>query len=87
MLNARIGTGSPDTTGYLYGIYGMLLPKLGKGVCVTPDFEQAIVEGDLKASGHFTVACVLFHSLRLVLDRRLRQLINKIRQYQKNQKK
>ncbi len=87
LLNARIGTGSPDTTGYLYGIYGMLLPKLGKGVCVTPDFEEAVLEGDLKASGHFTVACVLFHSLRLILDRRLRQLINKIRQYQKNQKK
>ncbi len=87
LLNARIGTGSPDTTGYLYGIYGMLLPKLGKGVCVTPDFEQAIVEVDLKASGHFTVACVLIHSLRLILDRRLRQLIHKIRQYQKNQKK
>lgn len=29
-LTARIGTGSPDTTGYLYGIYGMILPQLGK---------------------------------------------------------
>lgn len=86
-VTAVAGTGSPDTTGYLYGIYGMLLPKIGKGICITPDFEQAILEGDFKASGHFTVACVLFHSLRLVLDRRLRQLINRIRQYQKNQKK
>lgn len=86
-VNARIGTGSPDTTGYLYGIYGMILPKLGKGVCITPDFEQAILEGDLKASGHFTVACVLFHSARLLLDKRLQQLKLKIRTFQKNQKK
>ena len=85
-VNAIAGTGSPDTTGYLYGIYGMLLPKLGKGICITPDFEQAILEGDFKASGHFTVACVLFHSLRLLLDRRLRQLVTRIRQYQKNKK-
>lgn len=86
-VNATVGTGSPDTTGYLYGIYGMLLPKLGKGICITPDFEQAVLEGDFKASGHFTAACVLFHSARLLLDRRLRQLLHKIRQYQKTQKK
>ena len=86
-VNARIGTGSPDTTGYLYGIYGMILPKLGKGVCITPDFEQAILEGDFKASGHFTVACVLFHSARLLMDKRLQQLKLKIRTFQKNQKK
>ena len=86
-VNARIGTGSPDTTGYLYGIYGMILPKLGKGVCITPDFEQAILEGDFKASGHFTIACVLFHSVRLLMDKRLQQLKHKIRTFQKNQKK
>ena len=86
-LNAFVGTGSPDTTGYLYGLYGMLLPKLGKGICITPDFEQAIFEGDFKASGHFMTASVLFHSLRLLMDRRLRQLLSKIRQYQKAQKK
>ena len=86
-VNACVGTGSPDTTGYLYGIYGMLLPKLGKGVCITPDFEQAILEGEFKASGHFTAACVLFQSVRLLLDKRLRQLIHRIRTFQKNQKK
>ena len=77
-------------SGY-YGIsvwyLGMVLPKLGKGICITPDFEQAILEGDFKASGHFTAACVLFHSVRLLLDRRLRELLHKIRQYQKTQKK
>lgn len=86
-VTATVGTGSPDTTGYLYGIYGMLLPKMGRGICITPDFEQAVLEGEFKASGHFTAACVLFQSLRLVLDRRLRQLLHKIRQYQKTQKK
>ena len=86
-VNARVGTGSPDTTGYLYGIYGMILPKLGKGVCITPVFEQAILEGDFKASGHFTIACVLFHSARLLMDKRLQQLKHKIRTFQKNQKK
>lgn len=87
LVTATVGTGSPDTTGYLYGIYGMLLPKLGKGICITPDFEQAILVGDIKASGHFTVSCVLIQSLRLALDRRLRQLLHTIREYQKTQNK
>ena len=86
-VTAVVGTGSPDTTGYLYGIYGMLLPKMGKGICITPDFEQAVLEGDFKASGHFTVACVVFHSLRLLMDRRLQELRDKIREYKKTQKK
>ena len=33
--------------------------KSGKGICITPDFEQAILEGDFKASGHFTAACII----------------------------
>ena len=86
-LTARVGTGSPDTTGYLCGIYGMILPKLGKGICITPDFEQAILEGSFKASGHFMTGCVLFHAIRLFLDKRLRQLQHKIRQFQKNENK
>ena len=86
-VNAVFGTGSPDTTGYLYGIYGMLLPKLGKGIAVQPDFEQAVLEGDFKASGHFTVACILFHSVLLLLDKRLRRLRDRIKQYKKTQSK
>ena len=86
-INAVVGTGSPDTTGYLYGIYGMLLPKLGKGITITPDFEQAVLEGEFKASGHFTLACILFHSVRLILDKRLRKLQDSIKQSKKTQKK
>lgn len=83
-LTAVVGTGSPDTTGYLYGLYGMLLPKIGTGICITPDFEQTILEGDFRAAGCFTLACILFHSVSLLLDKRLRQLQYKIKQFQKN---
>lgn len=85
-LTARIGTGSPDTTGYLYGIYGMILPQLGKDICITPDFEQAILEGNFKTSGHFTLACVLFHTICLLMDKRLKLLQHKIRQFQNKEK-
>ena len=64
----------------------MIFPKLGKGICITPDFEQAILEGDFKASGHFTLACVLFHTIRLLMDKRLKLLQHKIKQFQNKEK-
>ena len=74
-----MGTGSPDTTGYAYGIYGMASAWLGNGICVTPDFTQAILEGEIYGAGHITVFKLLWHSLRVVLDKRLQLLIHRIK--------
>lgn len=73
------GTGSPDTTGYAFGIYGMFIPLYGKHMNVTPDFTQAILEGELYAAGHITVFQLLRHGLMLLLDKRLRLLIHRIK--------
>lgn len=73
------GTGSPDTTGYVFGIYGMFIPLYGKHMNVTPDFTQAILEGELYAAGHITVFQLLRHGLMLLLDKRLRLLIHRIK--------
>ena len=76
----RFGTGSPDTTGYAYAVYGILCPYLGRKVLIVPDFEQTVLEGELDAAGHITVFKLLWHGLMLVLDRRLKKLIAKLRQ-------
>lgn len=75
----RFGTGSPDTTGYAFGVYGMFCSWLGKQVIVTPDFERAVLAGELDAAGHITAFKLLWHGLMLVTDRRLRELIDKLR--------
>lgn len=80
------GTGSPDTTGYAYAVYGMLSPHLGKDVCVTPDFTQAILEGRLHASGHITVFTLLINLLTALLDRRLRLFIRRIKAHSEKKK-
>lgn len=74
------GTGSPDTTGYVFGIYGMLSPMLGAGVCVTPDFTQAILEGDADISGHITMAVLLGNALKLLVDRKLHLFLKKVKE-------
>lgn len=74
----RFGTGSPDTTGYVFGLYGMVCPHLGKNVFVTPDFEQTILIGEFYAKGHITLFKVLWNGLMIIKDRRLWELKDKL---------
>ena len=75
------GTGSPDTTGYAMGIYGMLSPKLGKNVVVTPDFTETVFKGDFYAAGHITIFQVVLHVLLVLTDKRLKLLIHRIKKH------
>lgn len=80
-INADVmfGTGSPDTTGYLYAVYGMSSPFLGPSVMVTPDFTEKILEGTFSVSGHITVAVLLINALKVLLDRKLMKFIEKMK--------
>lgn len=73
------GTGSPDTTGYVFGLYCMFYPALGAGCVVTPDFERAVLEGRLEISGHITLFVLGVNLARLMLDKRLRLFISKLK--------
>lgn len=73
------GTGSPDTTGYAYGVYCMFYPVLGARFLVTPDFERAVLEGRFDISGHITVFVLGINVVRLMLDKKLRLFIRKLK--------
>lgn len=73
------GTGSPDTTGYLFGIYSMLSPQYGSMLCVTPDFTQQLLEGQLELKGRVALCVLAWNSLGLLLDRRLRLFLKQIK--------
>lgn len=81
------GTGAPDTTGYAYGVYGMLMPFLGSYVVVTPDFQQAVLEGNFQASGHVTLAVLLWQAIRIAMDKKLWKLLNKLKRQDTEQDK
>ena len=69
------GTGQPDTTGYLMGIYGMLSPVAGKLLTVEPDFENRILQAQLWIKGRIFPFAVLHHGLRILLDPDLLKLL------------
>lgn len=73
------GTGSPDTTGYAFGLYGMLSPWLGPAVNVTPDFTQKVLEGEFFVSGHITAAVILANGLKVLFDKKLKRFIKKLK--------
>lgn len=73
------GTGSPDTTGYAYGMYCAASSLLGTGFWVTPDFERKILEGHFEAVGHVTIWIFVLNGVKLLLDRRLRALLGKVK--------
>lgn len=73
------GTGSPDTTGYACGLYGILSPMLGGEVVVTPDFTQAVLEGNISASGHIMAFRILWNALCLLLDKNLYLFISRLK--------
>ena len=73
------GTGSPDTTGYAFGVYAALSPTLGPYVAVTPDFERAVLQGEFEAAGHIMAAVLVWHFLRVILDKRLWRLLDKLK--------
>lgn len=71
------GTGAPDTTGYVFGIWCMVSPSLGPGVSVTPDFDRKVLEGGFSAAGHITAAVILWNAAKVLLDRKFMRFIKK----------
>lgn len=73
------GTGSPDTTGYVLGVYGMLLPYLGNHVNITPDFENPVFQGNIWAKGKIRLVTFIVHILCVVCDSNFKPVINKLK--------
>ncbi len=85
--NVLFGTGSPDTTGYVMAVYGIMLPYLGPQVNVTPDFEQQILQGRLKAKGHISAFTFLRHVLSVLFDKNLKILRRRFKKHKAKQQK
>lgn len=84
-LSARllIGTGSPDTTGYLMALYSMFTPYLGKHIDIIPDFEQAVLQGDFKLKGCVTAFVLLVNGGKIYFDKQFQLFMKKLTREEK----
>ncbi len=78
-LNAIVGLDMPDTTGRVYGYYCMLMPWLSEDICIEPDFEQKIIDGEIYIKGKIRILTIVVNALRIAFDKRLKPLIKKIK--------
>lgn len=75
-----VGTGAPDTTGYLMALYGFIFPYLTKRqkVSLNADFENAVLQGTLKIKGSINIFTILINTIAVAVDRRLWEVIDLI---------
>ncbi len=76
-LNANliIGTGEPASTGQILAIHGILYPYIGNHIYITPDFENAIVEGDFFIKGKITVFKALKMAIKVYFNKDIKRVI------------
>lgn len=80
-LNADlyVGTGSPDTTGYILALYGMFYGVFGDTISITPDFEQTVLDGTFQAKGGVRVWTLLYAGIQFYMDEELKTFIGKLK--------
>ena len=71
----RFGFNDPALTGETLGILGMIYGKLPKDLAIQPDFEQEILQGDVRMKGSFQAVTAAGIALRLFRDQNLRKTI------------
>ena len=71
----RFGFNDPALTGETLGILGMIYGRLPKDLSIQPDFEQEILQGDVRMKGSFQAVTAAGIALRLFRDQNLRKTI------------
>lgn len=64
----RFGTSDPCTTGQILGAVGVGYGLLGRGVQITPDFENTVLEGNLELEGRIQIFVLLLIAKRVFLS-------------------
>ena len=75
----HFGTGSPDLTGRLTGLFYVLLPESGTEYDVDPDFYEIMLETDTTMTGQIRSYRLVWVFIRLLLDKEFRILFARVR--------
>ncbi len=74
-----VGTGEPDTTGYILALHGMLYPLLGDTVTIQPDFESKVLEGNFFFKGRITLFVLVYVALKIYFDNNVRYFLKRFK--------
>lgn len=74
-----LGTGEPDTTGYILAVHGILYPIIGNDIIIEPDFENQVLEGRLFVKGRITVYILLHAVIKIYFDKNIRYFLKRFK--------
>lgn len=74
-----LGTGEPDTTGYILAMHGILYPIIGNDIVIEPDFENQVLEGKLFLKGRITVFVLLYAVIKIYFDKNIRYFLKRFK--------
>ncbi len=78
-VKGEFGFASPDTTGKAYGAYCAVRPLVGEHIQLEPIFEEQVFRIKAGLKGRITIFVIVVNALRIVFDKRLQPLINKLK--------
>ena len=73
------GMDSPDKTGQTLAILSVIRARYGKKVDICPDFDKKILAIDLKFKGRIRVFNILIILLKVIIQKKLREIIKLIK--------
>ena len=76
--NLKLGMDDPASTGEITGIIYSFYPVYTKHLHLEPDFDNKILEGDLKLKGHVQLIFILIAAVRIFFDRDIRRLYRQL---------
>lgn len=78
-VNGIIGMKSPDQTGYVCAVIGVISPFFKKQIHVIPDFENFIIKGNVLMKGRIYLFVVIIIALKAFFDKNIRKVIEMFR--------
>lgn len=71
----HIGNEDPCVTGEIMAFYGMIYPFAGGQIEIVPEFQETVLEGDIKAKGRITLFVLITVLIRVYFDKNIRKLL------------
>ena len=75
------GFDDPATTGQVLAACSVIYALYGTELTITPDFGQAVIDGDLQMKGRVRLGTLAVLAVRVLADRNLWRMIKKVRKF------
>lgn len=73
------GMGDPATTGEILAAIAVVYPVLPEKLFICPNFEESILNCDLTLKGRIILVVLVFHGVKVLLNKKVRRLIKIVR--------